>query len=335
MSEKLRWGLIGCGDIARKRVAPALRDLTNCELVAVCRANSEQAEEFAREFGAKRWHKDWRDLIADEEVEAVYIATPVHLHREQAVAAARAGLHVLCEKPMALNTTECDSMIAACATNNVRLGVSYYRHFYPVVERIKSLLDSGEIGTPVLAEMRAFERFDPARTHPRRWLLDKSKSGGGPLFDFGCHRIEVLLNLFGRIREVRGIAGNVLFEREVEDTATALFQFERKTQATLSVTHASLEPQDTLSIFGSRGSIHVAPLNEGELMIKTIDSERIEFHEPHRNLHQPLIDDFTQAVLTGGEPRVGGLVGLEVTRVMEEVYSSALEQTEEIETKCS
>src|SRR5438128_2496858 len=102
MSEKLRWGLIGCGDIARKRVAPALRALSNCELVAVSRAHSAQAAAFAGEFGAKRWHKDWRDLIADEEVEAVYIATPVHLHREQAVEAARAGLHVLCEKPMAL-----------------------------------------------------------------------------------------------------------------------------------------------------------------------------------------------------------------------------------------
>jgi predicted dehydrogenase len=334
MSEKLRWGLIGCGDIARKRIAPALRDLPNCELVAVSRANSVLAAEFAGEFGAKRWHKDWRDLIADQEVEAVYIATPVHLHKEQTIAAASAGLHVLCEKPMALNTGECDRMIAACETHNVRLGISYYRHFYPVVERIKSLLDSGEIGAPVLAQMNAFERFDPAPNHPRRWLLEKSKSGGGPLFDFGCHRIEVLMNLFGQVREARGITGNVLFEREVEDTATALFQFEGKTQATLAVTHAAHEPQDTLSIFGSRGSIHTGVLNEGSLRLQTADNERIEFHKPHQNFHQPLIDDFTQAVLAGSEPRVGGLIGREVTRIMEEVYLSALE-TKENETKCS
>lgn len=229
MSAKLRWGLIGCGDIARKRVAPALRDLANCELVAVSRANSALAEEFAREFGAKHWHKDWRDLISDKEVEAVYIATPVHLHAAQAVEAARAGLHVLCEKPMALNTAECDSMIAACEAQNVCLGISYYRRFYLVIERIKSILSSGEIGVPVLAQMNAFERFDPAPTHPRRWLLERSKSGGGPLFDFGCHRIEVLMNLFGRIEKARGITGNALFEREVEDTATALFQFEQRT----------------------------------------------------------------------------------------------------------
>ena len=100
-------------------------------------------------------------MIADEEVDAVYIATPVHLHAAQAIAAARAGKHVLCEKPMAMNVAECDEMIAACSENGVRLGVAYYRHFYPVIDRIRSLLASGEIGTPILAQMNAFEWFDP------------------------------------------------------------------------------------------------------------------------------------------------------------------------------
>lgn len=85
----LKWGLIGCGDISRKRVAPALRDLPNCDLVAVSRANFEQAESFAKEFGARKWYRDWTELIADEEVEAVYIATPVRLHAEQTIAAHR------------------------------------------------------------------------------------------------------------------------------------------------------------------------------------------------------------------------------------------------------
>src|SRR5918911_3426122 len=100
---RLRWGLVGCGDIARRRVAPALRELPNCELVAVSRARAELAPACAREFGAARWHGDWRELLADEEVDAVYVATPVHLHAAQAVAAAEAGKHVLCEKPMALS----------------------------------------------------------------------------------------------------------------------------------------------------------------------------------------------------------------------------------------
>ncbi|HYJ47787.1 MAG TPA: Gfo/Idh/MocA family oxidoreductase, partial [Pyrinomonadaceae bacterium] len=285
--------------------------------------NFEQAESFAREFGARRWHRDWRGLVADAEVEAVYIATPVHLHAEQTIAAANAGKHVLCEKPMAMSTKECDLMMAACEAGGVRLGVSYYRRFYPAVERIKSLLDSGEMGQPVLAQMNAFERFDPGQSDPRRWLLQKEMSGGGPLFDFGCHRIEVLMNLFGPIKEARGTSGNVLFEREVEDTASAVFQFERKSQATLMVTHAAREPQDTLSVFGSEASVHVAVLNEGELRIRSAAGERIEVHRPHQNFHQPLIEEFTRAVLSGRDPLVNGLVGREVTRVMEEVYASA------------
>jgi predicted dehydrogenase len=126
MMNTLRWGLIGCGDIARKRVAPALRDGAACELVAVNRARADLAEAFAGEFGARRWHADWRELVADREVDAVYIATPVHLHAEQTIAAAEAGKHVLCEKPMAMDADECERMIAACEGSGVKLGIAYY-----------------------------------------------------------------------------------------------------------------------------------------------------------------------------------------------------------------
>jgi len=133
---KLRWGLIGCGDIARKRVAPALRDHPSSELVAISRARFDQAESFAREFGARRWHAHWQELIDDKEIDVVYIATPVHLHAEQTIAAAQAGKHILCEKPMSMNLQDCDGMIAAATKHNAQLGVAYYRHFYPVVSRI-------------------------------------------------------------------------------------------------------------------------------------------------------------------------------------------------------
>ena len=95
---KVRWGLIGCGDIAQKRVAPALRDLALSEFVAVSRAQPDLAKSFAKQFGAKRWYSDWHDMLRDDEIDAVYIATPVHLHAAQTVAAAEAGKHVLCEK---------------------------------------------------------------------------------------------------------------------------------------------------------------------------------------------------------------------------------------------
>ena len=318
--KQLGWGLIGCGDIAQKRIAPALRDSVSCEFVAVSRARAELSESFAKQFGVRKAYPDWKELLRDDEIEAAYIATPVHLHSQQAIAAAEAGKHVLCEKPMAMNVPECDRMIAACRNSNVKLGVAYYRHFYPLIARLKSIVESGEIGVPVLIQINAFEWFNPTTDHPRSWLLDKDLAGGGPMFDFGCHRIEVLSNIVGPITEVRAMTANVLFDREVEDTATVLFRFEGGACGVLSVSHAALEPKDTVEIFGSLGSLHVPVLNEGNLRLVTKQGERSESHPPAANLHAPLIEDFTTAVLTDREPAVSGEIGRAVAMIEEKIY---------------
>jgi len=318
----VHWGLIGSGDIARKRIAPALRDLASCTLAAVCRGRPELAESFAQEFGAPRWYATTAELLADPLIDAVYIATPVRLHAAQAIAAAEAGKHVLCEKPMAMTVTECDDMIAACRSSGVTLGVAYYRHCYPVIARIRSILASGDIGDPVLAQVNAFEYFNPPPEHPRHWLVVREQSGGGPMFDFGCHRIEVLLDLLGPVRGVTSMVGNVAFKRDVEDTAIAVLEFERGGYATLSVTHAAREPQDTLTIFGTEGSIHVESLNAGVMRVRRGSHEQVESLPPHTNLHQPLIEDFTAAVLAKRAPTVPGEIGRAVAVVEDRIYAA-------------
>jgi predicted dehydrogenase len=320
---KLGWGLIGCGDIARRRVAPALGDTQFSELIAVSRARSDLAASFAKEFGAKRWYAEWRDLLTDEEIQAVYIATPVHLHAVQAIAAAEAGKHVLCEKPMAMNVQECDRMIDAARSQRVKLGVAYYRRFYPVVERVKEIIKSGEIGVPTLTQIEALEWFNPAAGDPRSWLLQKDLAGGGPMFDFGCHRIEVLLNIFGPISEVKALTANTVFDREVEDTALALFRFAGGACAVLSISHAAAEAKDTLNIFGTLGSIHVPTLNEGKIRVIGKLEERYEAHSPAANTHAPLVEDFANAVLANREPQVSGEIGRTVARIEEEIYRQA------------
>jgi predicted dehydrogenase len=317
----LGWGLIGCGDIAAKRVAGALRESPDSGLVAVARARSELAAEFARQHGARRWHADWRDVIRDGEVDAVYVATPVRLHVEQAVAAAEAGKHVLCEKPMALDVEGCERMRAAARAQGVQLGVAYYRHHYPIVGRLRALIRSGEIGTPVLANVQAFEHFDPGPDHPRAWLLRRSESGGGPMMDFGCHRIEVLLDLLGPVDEVDGFPVNVrLRNREVEDTCVARLRFRSGTEAVLAVSHAARESRDSIEIFGSLGSAHVPVLNQGRLRIVTPSGSREEDHPPPENLHRPLVEDFVRAVRERRGPTVTGEIGQEVSRVLAAIY---------------
>lgn len=320
--KKLKWGLIGAGDIARKRIAPALNEIDNCEFVSVSSSRVDSAKEFVKEFGAKKWFADWRELVADNEIDAVYIATPVFLHKEQTILAAENGKHILCEKPMAMNAKECDEMIAACRANGVKLGVAYYRPFYPLIEKVKQILGSNEIGNSIVAQINSFEYFNPTSEHPRFWLVEKEKSGGGPMMDFGCHRLEVLTNLFGKITEIKTVLGKAAFDRETEDTAIANMRFKSGTFANLTVTHAALEPQDTLVVFGTKGSIHIPVLNSGEIRIKTENGERTELHAPHKNVHQPLIEDFTNAVLENREPKISGERGKEIAVLIDEIYQN-------------
>ena len=319
----VRWGLLGCGDIAAKRVAGALRETPASTLVAVARARAELAADFARQHGARRWYADWREVVRDPEIDAVYVATPVRLHVEHTVAAAEAGKHVLCEKPMALDVAGCERMRAAARAHGVRLGIAYYRHHYPIVTRLRTLLASGEIGTPVFANVQAFEAFDPGPDHPRAWLLRRSESGGGPMMDFGCHRIEVLLDLLGPVAEVDGFPVNVrLKNREVEDTCIARLRFRSGAEAVLAVSHAARESRDSVEVFASAGSAHVPVLNQGRLRVVTAAGTREEDHPAPANLHQPLVADFVQAVQGRRDPTVTGEIGEEVSRVLAAIYGS-------------
>ncbi len=318
--ERIGWGLIGAGDIVRKRVAPAINEIENCEIVAVSRGRAELAAAFADEFKINKSYSQWREMLADPCVDAVYVASPVYLHAEHTIAAAEAGKHVLCEKPMAMDVAECDRMIAACKTNGVKLGIAYYRRFYPVIQRIRQAISSGEIGKPVFAQINTFEAFNPGLDHPRRWFVEKAKSGGGPMMDFGCHRIEILLDLFGKATRIESITANVEFRREVEDTAAALIQFETGTCASLFVSHAVEESRDAFDIFGTTGSIHISSLNSGEIRIINGTETKTESHPPSPNFHSPLVENFANAILHDRQPRVSGEAGRDVAAIEDSIY---------------
>jgi predicted dehydrogenase len=140
------------------------------------------------------------------------------------------------------------------------------------------------------------------------------------MFDFGCHRIEVLLNLFGEAADVRALRGNVLFDRPVEDTAIVALRFAPGPLATVTVTHAAAEPRDTLDVFGSEGSIHAARVNGSELRVMRGGEQIVEQHPLPDNVHLPLIQQFVDAVLDGGRPVVDGAAGRAVNRVLDAVY---------------
>jgi predicted dehydrogenase len=189
------------------------------------------------------------------------------------------------------------------------------------VIRVKALIAAGAIGKPVFAQMVASEPFDPQPGEPRHWLVQRSQSGGGPMADFGCHRLEVLLHLLGPVAAVRSIAVNAALDREVEDTAAALLQFEHGAGAMVTVTHAAAERQDTLEILGTRGSIRIASLNAGNIVVRIGTEDRVESHLPAANVHVPLVEEFVDAVRSHHDPAVDGAIGRAIAVIQDAIYA--------------
>jgi predicted dehydrogenase len=329
-SPPIRWGLIGCGDVVRKRVAAAIQSEPRSELVAACRRDEERLEQFCEQFQVPRRYSTDTDLIADEEIDAVYIATPVREHVAQAVASARTGKHVLVEKPMAMSVEECDEIIQACRENNVKLGVAYYRRFYPLVRRIEELMKNGELGTPLAVSAVTSTAMGMAAGEEGYWRVLADDGGGGALMDIGSHRINLFAHLFGPVTHIQGICRTIDADYSAEDSAVALFGFAKGPVGTLQCHFGSPIDPDEFAITGTKGRLWASPLNGSELHVKTGDGERTERHDPPTNLCGPLIADFVSAILDDREPLVTGDEGRETNAIMARVYAAAQQQKSEV-----
>ncbi|TWU24271.1 1,5-anhydro-D-fructose reductase [Novipirellula galeiformis] len=318
----IRWGLIGCGDVSRKRVAQAIQNTPGNELIAACRRDSDRLDEFCDALSIPRRYTDASALMKDIDVDAVYIATPVREHLPQARMAAAAGKHVLVEKPMAMDVAECGEMIEVCATANVRLGVAYYRRFYPLLQRIEDLLKSNAIGTPLAVSAVTATPVAMQPGEEGHWRTERADSGGGALMDVGSHRINVFLHLFGPIAEVKSICTTVAADYEVEDTAALLLRFECGMVGTLQC-HFGADDPDEFAITGTRGRLRACPLNGDQLIIERDGEQTIETLPPAANFCQPLIADFADAIRNNRSPRVNGDEGRRTNIVMANAYDDS------------
>ena len=320
--DRVRWGLIGCGDVVRKRVAQAILDEPRSELVAACRRDETELQRFCDTFGIDRGYNNADQLLADGEIDAVYIATPVQHHKPQTIAAARSGKHVLIEKPMAMTVAECDEMIAVCRAADVRLGVAYYRRFYPLVQRISELLQDGAIGTPLCVSAVTATPLAMQPGEEGYWRVIPADGGGGALMDIGSHRINVFLHLFGEVAEVKALCETVAAEYQAEDTALLLLKFHDGVTGTLQC-HFGCHDPDEFAVMGTRGRLLARPLNSDKLIVETDGQQRIERHPPAENLCGPLVADFVAAIVDDHEPTVTGEEGRATNVVMERAYATA------------
>jgi len=279
------WLVIGIGDITIRRVIPAIQAEPRSHLYGVVTRDPAKAAPYnARTFTTLE------EALADPAVDAVYVATPVFLHASQTIQSLRAGKHVICEKPMAMNEPEAQTMVRAAEESGKVFGVAYYRRCYPKIQRANELIGAGVIGKPVFAELTNHMWFDGSGN--RGWLFDPAKAGGGPLFDIASHRIDVLNFLFGQPLRVNGQLSNVVHHYAVEDNATVMIEYVNGVRGVVDVRWHSHEKRDECRVRGTDGEMELSPLNGPDL---TYAGGR-ESLPAHDNLHYPLIENFVDAV---------------------------------------
>ena len=285
----VRWLVIGVGDITTRRVIPAIQAEPRSELHGIVTRSPGKGER----YGVRLW-TDLGEALKDSAIDAVYVASPVFLHAPQTIAALTAGRHVLCEKPVALNYRDACAMVAASREFARTLGIAYYRRMYPKLQRAKELLAQGVIGTPVLAEINCHDWFHDEDGR-RSWLLDPAKSGGGPLYDIGSHRIDVLNFLFGQPVRVAAQLSAPAHMDEVEDSATLLIEYAVGVRGIVDVRWNSRVSRDEFRIVGTDGAITLTPLS-GPALTYPGGEENLP---AHANLHYPCVENFVSAILDG------------------------------------
>jgi 1,5-anhydro-D-fructose reductase (1,5-anhydro-D-mannitol-forming) len=292
----LNWVVIGIGDITTKRVIPAILEEPRSRLYGIVTRSPEKAAP----YGAARVWTELDAALEDANVDAVYVASPVALHAPQTIAALRAGRHVLCEKPVAMDYASAREMVATASAVGRVLGIAYYRRMYPKLSRARELVMGGVIGRPVMAWFANHYWYDSSGHGP--WRLDPALAGGGPLYDIASHRIDVLNFLFGQPVKASAMVSNVVHTYAVEDCATVLVEYGCGARGIVDVRWHSRVARDEGRIIGTDGEIELTPLN-GPLLRYAGTEETLP---AHANLHYPCVENFVAAVLDGAELRASG-----------------------------
>jgi predicted dehydrogenase len=225
MAQKVRWGVIGAGGIADRRTIPGMMLCDNAELVAVMEINMELAEKCRAKWGCKKAYDSEAALLADPEVDAVYIASPVFLHAKQAMAAADAGKHILIEKPLAMTAEEGQKVVDYCKEKGVLIAAGLMMRFGAYVQAMKKAVAEGKIGKPVSGYAQ-FTCWYPDM--PGNWRQSKKNGGGGSMMDMGVHCIDLMQYILGtKVKDVAAFHDTLTFNYEVEDSSTVLLRMEK------------------------------------------------------------------------------------------------------------
>lgn len=344
MGNSVKWGVIGAGGIADRRTIPeGIVPAANSELVAVMDIDEARTREVAAKYKVSRWYTSDADLVRDPEVQAVYIATPVNVHAQQAISAAEQGKHVLCEKPLAMTMDDCRRVVDACRAAGVKLSVGLMMRFHACHRAIKEVIGSGRIGQPVMARAQLTCWYPKI---PGAWRQDLKLGGGGALMDLGIHTIDLLRMLLGEVRVVTGFAENIVQDYPVDDSSVVLLKFRSGAQGVVEsfFNIPDAAAQNALEIYGTKGCILAkGTIGQGSAGSFTVYSSAedkgyeaqqtrdkggmsvLEVTPEPVNIYRAEVEAFADAVLNDKEPPISAEDGIRTLEVVLAAYQSARE----------
>lgn len=287
----VRWGMIGCGEVAEIKSGPAFYKARHSRLVAVMRRNGDLAEDFARRHAVARWHTDADAIIEADDIDAVYIATHPDSHSYYALRCAAAGKPIYVEKPMALQLSDCVAMVEACEAAGVPLWVAYYRRKLERFIAIKNLLCAGAIGIPQAVVVRQFlsaPEESTATSVSLAWRRDVTK-GGGQFIEGACHTLDLLDFYFGSVEEVKALVDNRGGAFASEDVVAASFRLSSGVLGTGIWCYAAGIEDEFCEIVGSAGSLRFSVTRASPIEVVSRHATQLFSVGDPEHVQQPLI----------------------------------------------
>ena len=337
---KVKWGVIGAGGIANRRTIPGMLLSNNAELYSVMEVDIKIANELKEKFNAKKAYDNIDDLLKDDQIDAVYIASPVIYHKEQAIKAANAGKHILLEKPICLTVKEGIEVVEYCKNKNVKLATGFMMRFHAYHQKMKQFVDEGKIGNIVSARAQLTCWYPDM---PGNWRQSINTSGGGALMDMGVHCLDLIQYISGyKTKKVAGMASTLTFDYEVEDSGAFLVELENG-----AICHVESNfniPDDAakcrLEFYGTKGSMlaegTISQIETGTLEVTfsddtkeydakqdRIDNRTRNIEVEFGNMYTKEIESFSNSILNNTQIEVPAKDGLQIQRVIEAAYKSS------------
>ena len=321
--QKIKWGIIGCGDVTELKSGPAFNKVSNSELVAVMRRDGAKAKDYAQRHKVPKWYDDAALLINDPDINAIYIATPPSSHEPYTLAAIEAGKPVYVEKPMAMNYATALNMANAAAANNIKLSVAHYRRAWPLFKQVKKWLEEELIGQPLFVRLDYHKiKLTPEelKTTKTAWRIDPAIAGGGLFNDFSPHQLDIMYHLFGPVEKVLGVATNQLKEYPADDMVAGniLFKSGVVFNGTWCFNVTAGQDREWCEITGTKGTIGFS-FFEIKPIVVTVDgvTKSISF-DAMQHVQQPMIEQVVSYFLGEGPNPCSGEDGAEIMRLIDQ-----------------